>query len=394
MDRAARTQPLRRRRSNGSPVTNLIRILVVLFLVLLCLTIVGISLAIYQIPAQAEREFGPPSPALSLQQQILYGYRLLSSKDALLTPLDAGAQPRAFTVELGESVTSVAYRLEVERFVASADAFRNFLIYSGLDTGVQAGKYQLSPAMNSLEIARVLQDAVPGEVTFNILPGWRAEEIAAALPTSGLEITPEQFLALVQDPPESLFPAGMTALDSLEGFLAPGSYTLKRESTAEELLRAFITRFDESVPTDLLDAFHNQGLNLFEAVTLASIVQREAMVTDEQPLIASVFYNRLASGMRLESDPTIQYALGYIESEKTWWKNPLAIDDLDYDSGYNTYVYGGLPPGPISNPGLPALQAVGYPAQTGYFYFRAQCDGSGRHFFAVTFDEHLNNACR
>lgn len=126
---------------------------------------------------------------------------------------------------------------------------------------------------------------------------------------------------------------------------------------------------------------------------LASMVQREAMVTEEQPTIASVFLNRLASGMKMESDPTVQYALGYDMLKQTWWKNPLSTNDLQTDSRYNTYRYEGLPPGPISNPGIDALRAVAFPAQTGYYYFRALCDGSGRHAFAVTFEEHLNNAC-
>jgi UPF0755 protein len=134
-------------------------------------------------------------------------------------------------------------------------------------------------------------------------------------------------------------------------------------------------------------------LNLYKGVILASIVSREAIVEDEMPLIASVFYNRLNGGEKLETDPTVQYALGYNEAQGTWWTNPLSAADLLFDSPYNTYLYPGLPPGPISNPGLAALRAVAFPAQTPYKYFRAACDGSGRHLFAETFEEHLGNAC-
>ena len=394
MEKAAPTQPLKRKKIQPNPVSKLIGLLTVVFFILLCLTLVVIAAAIFQIPAQVARDFGPPSPALTLQQRVLYGYRLLANKENLLTPLDPQGRSREFEVGLGESVSEVAYHLEENLLIANAEAFRTFLVYAGLDTGVQAGQYQLSPAMNAVEIAHTLQDAVPGAVVFNILPGWRAEEIADALPTSGLAITPEAFMALVNDPPVSLHPSGVETLSSLEGFLAPGSYSLEREATAEQVLTAFVNRFDESLSPDLLQAFSNQDLDLVQAVTLASIVQREAVLEAEQPLIASVFYNRLANGMRLESDPTVQYALGYIAGQQTWWKNPLSLDDLQYDSVYNTYVYAGLPPGPISNPGQSALRAVGYPAETGYFFFRAQCDGSGRHSFAVTFDEHLNNDCR
>jgi UPF0755 protein len=125
---------------------------------------------------------------------------------------------------------------------------------------------------------------------------------------------------------------------------------------------------------------------------LASIIEREAVVADERPIIASVFFNRLSAGMLLESDPTVQYALGQ-QPDGDWWKSPLSLDDLALDSPYNTYRSAGLPPGPIANPGLSSLQAVANPADTPYFYFRAACDGSGRHAFAATFDEHLLNAC-
>ncbi len=141
------------------------------------------------------------------------------------------------------------------------------------------------------------------------------------------------------------------------------------------------------------DGFQRQGLSLYQAVTLASIIQREAVIEDEMPMIASVFYNRLNSGMSLDTDPTIQYALGYDLIDRTWWKNPLSLDDLKVNSSYNTYLNPGLPPGPISNPGLSALKAVAFPAQTGYFYFRMACDNSGRHNFAVTFEQHKQNAC-
>jgi UPF0755 protein len=97
--------------------------------------------------------------------------------------------------------------------------------------------------------------------------------------------------------------------------------------------------------------------------------------------------------MKLEADSTAQYALGYNESQGTWWTNPLRGEDLTVDSAYNTYLYPGLPPGPIANPSLNALRAVALPAQTPYFYFRAACDDSGNHLFAETFEQHVENAC-
>jgi UPF0755 protein len=120
------------------------------------------------------------------------------------------------------------------------------------------------------------------------------------------------------------------------------------------------------------------------------MVEREAVINEEKPLIASVFLNRLALDMKLDSDPTVQYAIGY---DPVWWPNPLSLADLEVDSPFNTYKYAGLPPAPIANPGLSALRAVAFPADTPYFYFRARCDGSGYHDFAETFEEHLSNGC-
>jgi UPF0755 protein len=168
---------------------------------------------------------------------------------------------------------------------------------------------------------------------------------------------------------------------------------LPRESGLDDLLEMILTNFADQLDTTLMDGFARQGLTLIEAVNLASIVEKEAVIDDEKPLIASVFFNRLEVGMRLETDPTVQYALGYDETTGSWWKSPLSLDDLQIASPYNTYQNFGLPPGPISNPDLGSLRAVAFPAETPYFYFRSACDDSGRHNFSMTFEEHLNNSC-
>jgi UPF0755 protein len=206
------------------------------------------------------------------------------------------------------------------------------------------------------------------------------EEISERLPDLGINLSPEIFIQTV-------------LVENREGYLFPGIYVVSRDISADSLVEIFYQRFLTQLTPDLESGFSNQGLTLHEAVILASIVEREAVVEEEMPLIASVFLNRLASGMNLASDPTIQYALGFNREQGTWWTNPLTLDDLKLPSSYNTYDNPGLPPGPICNPGLAALQAVANPTQTTYLYFRADCDGSGRHRFAEDFEEHLNNAC-
>jgi UPF0755 protein len=226
------------------------------------------------------------------------------------------------------------------------------------------------------------------------LPGWRIEEVAANVANSGLAISAEVFTSKAYVPDPAYFawmpvPKAVT----LEGYLLPGIYELPRESDLDAVFELLLTSFTSQVDQSILDGFARQGLSVHEAVTLASIVEKEAVVDEEKPMIASVFYNRLAQGMRLETDPTVQYALGFDAESKSWWKSPLASVDLAINSSYNTYIVFGLPPTPICNPGLDSLFAVAFPAETPYFFFRSACDGSGRHNFAITFEEHLNNSC-
>lgn len=361
---------------------------------LLCLGVLIGGFLLAGLPAFTARTFGPPAIHLDHTQQIRLSAQLLWHKDDLTQPVDSDGSPTTFEISLGEGIPTIADRLQSAGLIRNASAFSAYLSFSGLDVTLQAGEYNLNPNMTAIEIAHQLQDPTPAFVEFNILKGWRAEEVAAVLPTSGLQITPEGFLNSLRTPPpgfeilESLPPGS-----SLEGFLFPGSYNLPRMINNEELVSAFLDSFTENVRPEIINGFEQQGLNLFQAVILASIVQREAVVIDEMPLIASVFLNRHAISMKLDADSTVQYALGYDEARDTWWKSPLSSQDLQVDSPYNTYLYPGLPPGPIANPGIEALFAVAFPADSNYFYFRAACDGSGTHLFAETYQQHLLNAC-
>jgi UPF0755 protein len=379
----AKKPSMRKRRS---------KIILRLFLVLFILfTFACVLIAVVYIPSRAAWVYGTSSPALSLPQRIQYSALLLWYDGLLTRPLDVNGAEQTFTVEQGESVDSIASRLEVTGLIREAGAFRSFLIYSGLDTSIQSGEYKLSTAMSPIAIARELQDATPEEVNFVILPGWRMEEIAASLTTSGLAFSPEEFLTAARTPhPDFDF---LASASTTEGFLYPDSYIVPRGVTAVDFVNGLLRNFALHLTPDLTNEYERMGLTVYQAVTLASLVEREAVQDEEKPLIASVYLNRFKINMKLDADPTVQYALGYSPLQQSWWTSPLTLVDLQVNSPYNTYIYAGLPPTPIANPSLEALRAVAFPAETNYLYFRAKCDGSGNHEFSETFDEHLTNSC-
>jgi UPF0755 protein len=363
-------------------------IVALLLLSVIFVCFVGI---VYYIPSRAAQIYGPPAKTLSLPQRLQYSVLLLWYDQLLTRPRDMNGGEQIFTVDQGESVNSVASHLEDVGLIRNAEAFRAYLIYSGLDTSIQAGDYKLSAAMSTIAIARKMQDATPEDVNFVILPGWRMEEIAAALPTSGLSISADDFLNVARTAhPEYDFLAGA---DTTEGFLFPDSYDVPRDVTADVLVNGFLRNFTLHLTPELRQGFEKQGLTIYQAVTIASLVQRESMQKEEKPLIASVYLNRLRQEMKLDADPTVQYALGYSTLQNSWWTSPLTLVDLQVNSPFNTYLNEGLPPTPIASPGLDALQAVAFPAETNYMYFRARCDGSGYHEFSETFDEHLAKEC-
>ncbi len=344
----------------------------------------------YYLPARASLLYGPPAKDLSIPNRIEYSTRLLSYGDELTTPLDVNGAEQPFRVESGESVASIADRLEGLGFISNGQAFFDYAVYTGIDLTIQSGDFTLSPAQSIIDIARSLQNFSPSDATLVILPGWRMEEIAASLPTSGLTIAPETFLAAANTPPQVL---SFAAPATMEGFFFPDTYTLPRETTLDQLLDIIGRNFAAKLTQDLQNGFAAQNLSIYQAVTLASIVEREAVRKEESATIASVYLNRIALGMKLDADPTVQYALGYQFDTGSWWKSPLALTDLEVISAYNTYQNMGLPPTPISNPGLEALMAVAYPQTTSFYYFRAACDGSGSHVFAATFEEQIANGC-
>lgn len=369
---------------------------VFLLLVITALLIgcVGLGAGFLAISSEVVNQFGEPAEGLSLTQKIAFPLDLYLHKDTMFSPAQIDGLEQGFMIDQGESVSMVCIRLENAGLIVDAELFRTYLVYSGLDRYLQAGQYRLSPQMTPMEIAADLLDATPEDVTVSILAGWRIEEVARNVAGSGLAIDTESFIALAYHPTPELFVGlPLENAPTLEGLLFPGSYTIPRQADLNTVLQTILAEFASKVGAEIVEGFTRQGLSVYQAVILASIVEKEAVLDEEKPMIASVFYNRLTDGMRLETDPTVQYALGFQDSTQTWWKSPLSGEDLGFASPYNTYLNYGLPPTAIANPDLTSLRAVAFPAETPYYYFRAACDGSGRHSFAMTYEEHLDNAC-
>jgi len=310
-------------------------------------------------------------------------------------PVDpADNRERVFIIEPGDSVYKVAQNLERVGLIRDASLFRRVVQYQNADQDIEAGVYALRANMTMEQIARELQHGRMASTTVTIPEGWRAEEIARLLEELGI-VPAQEFMQLVaQGRSEPAFlaerPAGSPA--SLEGFLFPDTYQFPKRTSASIVIEMMLENWDRRVTPEIRQMAQESGLTLYEVVTLASIVEREAVVPDERPLIAGVYANRLKMGMMLQADPTVQYAKGYDDQAKQWWSK-LTLRDLETTvSPYNTYQNVGLTPGPICNPGLDSILAAARPASTEYVYFVSKGDGS--HAFAVTFDEHLQNQQR
>lgn len=327
--------------------------------------------------------------ASSLEEALLGIYLRLRQED-IDAPASDDFSPVIFTVQPGETAATIATRLQQQGLIRDAELFRFLLRYYKVDEKLEAGDYQLRPDMTMDEIIARLQHGRFKAALVIIPEGWRAEEIAAFLEERGI-VDGQDFMELVHGGSYDYdFLRDRPQGSSLEGYLFPDTYRVPPRFNAADFIDLMLETFDARFTPEMHQVAASRGMAIHEVVTLASIVEREAVVASERPIIASVFINRLHAGMKLDADPTVQYALGYQDGEGTWWKRSLQVpEDLQVDSPYNTYLHAGLPPGPICNPGVASIQAVLEPAQTDYLYFVAMGDGS--HAFAETLEEHNRN---
>lgn len=299
----------------------------------------------------------------------------------LLGPPPGAKMDVRFNVPVNATAAVVASALKSQRLIRSATLFRILARLRGEDKDFKAGVHLLKSSLSTPQVMSSLAvgDRLVGDVVLTIPEGYTLVQIAQSLQSSG--VTSEQ--GFLEAAKSANVPTGAVSFPlpqgSLEGYLFPDTYFLQPDSKPEAAVAKMLANFERKVYVPLKTEFASSSLSFNEVVILASMVEREAKLPRERPLIAGVYINRLRKGMKLDCDATIQYALGHHKAR-------LLYSDLTVDSPYNTYVHPGLPPGPICNPGLDSVRAALQPLQSDYLYYVARPDGS--HTFSRTMSEH------
>jgi UPF0755 protein len=305
-----------------------------------------------------------------------------------LNGASAGNQRVLFIVNKDETVDEVAKKLKDDNLIQSATYFKFKIRLTNADADLKAGRFTLHHGMTVDQIIHAITTSEDVEtVKVRFQEGWRTEQYAERLQQLGLiSSTDELMYAIKNGQWNYTFLNSRPSDATLEGFLFPDTYEFRAGGSTEDIINTLLQTFDQKVPANMRAKTNALGYNFYQVMTVASIVEREAVVPSERPVIASVYYNRVKAGMPLQADPTVQYALGH---PGDWWPQ-ITQDDLNTDDPYNTYLHPGLP-GPICNPSLASIQAALNPAQTDYLYFVAKGDGSGAHDFSKTYAEQQGN---
>lgn len=307
---------------------------------------------------------------------IFFAYGYLNSR-----PVDADdASVVLFQVERGASTRAIARQLHEEGLIRNIFVFRLRTKQAGYDGRYQAGTTELSASMNLKDIMDRLTSARGQTVRFTIPEGCTVEETAALLERQGI-VEAEAFLrALDAEYAYSFLPEKSQGDHRLEGFLFPDTYEVFSDADAHDVVDKMLSRFDEIFTEQYRERAKSMGRSVEEIVTIASLIEKETRAPHERKRVASVLYNRLDIDMHLRFDSTIQYLLGET-------KDRVLYKDLEIDSPYNTYMYPGLPPGPIASPGADCIDAALYPEQSDYLFFVVKEYGSIEHNFAKTEQE-------
>lgn len=300
----------------------------------------------------------------------------------LLAPAgNDGQAPIIVEVPANSSSQQVGEMLEQQGLIKSAKAFTVYSRYKGLDSKIKTGEFQLNAGLSVPEILQIITKDSQIFYSFTVPEGYTVEQIADLLQEKGY-VDKDEFLRLcrVGDFDYPFLKGQVNTRYTLEGYLFPDTYQITRQDKERDIIIMMLDRFEAEInKIQLAERAEKLGLTVHEAVTIASMIEREAMFDKDRPLISGVIQNRLKIGMPLQIDATVLYALGK-------HKEVVLYKDLKVDSPYNTYRVKALPPGPIANPGAASLEAAVAPQQTDYLYYLAKPDGT--HVFTKTLDEH------
>ena len=277
-----------------------------------------------------------------------------------------------FVIDRGTPLQNIIKDLYKQNLIRSEISFYLLTKQKGIDSNLQAGVFRLSQSMSAQEIATALtKGSLDILVTF--IEGLRKEEVAQIL-AEKVAIPSVEFIESAQ-----------------EGYLFPDTYFISKGATTEMVLLKFKENFDRKYTEEMRQTAIKKNLTDLQVITLASLVEREAKAYPDRVQVASIMLRRLSIGMKLDIDATVQYAVGYQSNTHTWWKKNLTLFDLKINSPYNTRTHAGLPPGPIGNPGLSAIQAVlEATPNTPYLYYISNTKGTQMHY-AGTLEEHNEN---
>ncbi|MFH0830891.1 MAG: endolytic transglycosylase MltG [Parcubacteria group bacterium] len=295
--------------------------------------------------------------------------------------VDSGGSPLLVTIEPGQGTPEIGELLLERGLIVSKSAFSAAVVLEGARSKLQAGTYELSPAMSARAIAELLRDGKTKELQVTVPEGLRLDEEAELLDDKGI-VEREDFLRAARESYEFSFLQSKPEGQNLEGFLFPDTYHFAPEVTAREIVNKMLENFENKI-AELLPDIETDERALYEILTLASLVEGEVPHQEDRSLVAGVFMNRLDKDIVLQADST----LAYITKED---RIDFTSEDTEIDNPYNTYLYGGLPPGPINSPGLSALQAALHPEETDFMYFVSDPD-TGETHFAKTLAEHNEN---
>lgn len=302
---------------------------------------------------------------------------LFEAKSLLKKPASTENQEIDFEIEPGWGVREISKKLEGKGLLKSPTIFLVYLKYKGLSSSIKAGNYLLNKNMNIIQVVEVLTQGKVKSIKIIVPEGWRLEEIAAYLEKENV-VSSKEFLEAAKKNYNYDFLKDKPADQNLEGYLFPDTYFLSANPSADQIVEKMLENFSKKFSKELQVEAKKQGSTIHEALTLASIVEREVDKKEDREIVAGILKERLRLDMPLQADATNHYLIND-------WKKVLTEGDLKIDSPYNTRIKKGLPPGPIASPGLESIKAALYHKDSDYFYYLSK---DGKTYYSYTQEEH------